>query len=372
MGDSIDDLIRTRRTIICVGPGGVGKTTTSAAIALRAATMGRSVLVLTVDPAHRLANSLGLSAFETEQQEIGEDAFKAAGLERNAPMHAAMLDTQRTFDTIVHRYATEPDKILKSRFYEQASTRLAGSAEYMAMEKLYELYTEGEHDLIVLDTPPTVHALDFLDAPDRLQSFMNQSTDGLVAKSTRTLGRLGLGFLKANALILRGVGRFLGTDLFIDILNFLNDFKSMYAGFVDRASEVKRLMRSDEVAFVILTGPERASVDEGLFFYRRLQREGMPFGAFVMNRLRRSFGPTDDALEADFKAAFVSDAPENADLAARILTNARNYQTLVTRDARELERLKQELAEGDLAVAVQDFEEDIHDLGGLHRFGQLL
>lgn len=370
--ESLDQLIRTKRTLICVGPGGVGKTTTSAAIGLLAASMGRRTLVLTVDPAHRLANSLGLSSFEHEEQEINEAAFQAAGIPYSAPYFAMMLDTKRTFDSIVERYAPSAevrDRILASPFYEQASTRLAGSQEYMAMEKVYELYTGGQYDLVVLDTPPTVHALDFLDAPDRLEDFLSQSTEGLVARSTRVLGRMGLGFLKANSVILRGVSKFLGAQVFTDIINFLNDFKAMYTGFKDRASLVKDLMKGDEVGFVVLTGPERSSIEEGLFFERRLHTEGMPLGVFVVNRTHEAFGPVDDALHADFKA----EMPDHPELAERLLGDVDRYNLLVKRDAREILWLREQLrdAQGGLTT-VPDFEEDIHDLAGLHRYGQHL
>jgi anion-transporting ArsA/GET3 family ATPase len=366
----IDQLISSKRVVICVGPGGVGKTTTSAAIALRAASEGRKTIVLTVDPAHRLANSLGLSAFEADEQEIPTSAFEAVGLTHNAPLFAMMLDTKKTFDGIVARYARDPatrKRILESPFYEQASTRLAGSQEYMAMEKLFELYDEARFDLIVLDTPPTVHALDFLDAPDRLEAFMSQNTTGLVAKSTRVLGKLGLSFLKANSVILKGISKFLGTELFVQIVEFLQDFSSMYTGFRNRAGAVKQLMRSPEVAFVILTGPGRPSIDEGLFFYERLAAENLPFGAFVVNRARRDFG----AIDPDTEARFLDDFP-NGPLADRIIEHARNYQTLVRRDLRELRRLTEHLGPEIDVFLVPDFDEDIHDLEGLARYGKTL
>ncbi|MFT5432691.1 MAG: anion-transporting ArsA/GET3 family ATPase, partial [Myxococcota bacterium] len=222
---SLDQLIRTKRVLVCVGPGGVGKTTTSAAIALRASELGRRTLVLTVDPAHRLANSLGLEQFDAQEQEISQELFAAAGLTWNAPLFAMMLDTKRTFDSIVDRYAPNPetrDRILSSPFYEQASTRLSGSQEYMAMEKLFELHEADSYDLIVLDTPPTVHALDFLDAPNRLEEFMNQNTDSVRSLGARTLSKIGLGFLRANSLILRGISKFLGSEVFVEILDFLS------------------------------------------------------------------------------------------------------------------------------------------------------
>ena len=379
---SIDQLLTTKRTLICVGPGGVGKTTTAAAIALRAASLGRKTLVLTVDPAHRLANSLGLSSFASEEQVIEREWLDAAGIGDAAPFSAMMLDTKRTFDAIIDRYASSPavrDRILSSPFYEQASTRLSGSQEYMAMEKLYELFHAERHDLIVLDTPPTVHALDFLDAPNRLEDFMSQNTDGLLSRSTRTLGRLGLGFLKANSLILRGISRFLGTELFVDILNFLNDWKTMYSGFKDRAAEVKRMMRSDEVSFIVLTGPERASIEEGLFFQRRLADQDMPFGAFVVNRARRPFGPVGGSVSQDFREHLLThpslaDVPEEtrALVADHVLDRFGKYAVLVERDQAEIARLRATLPEDARLEVVADFEEDVHDLRGLHRFGETL
>lgn len=378
----LDSLLRSRHVIVCVGPGGVGKTTTSAALALRAATLGRRTLVLTVDPAHRLASSLGIGAFESEEQEIGREIFEAAGVPYGAALFAMMLDTKRTFDRVVERYARDPavrDRILNSPFYEQASTRLAGSREYMAMERLYELYGEERYDLLILDTPPTVHALDFLEAPERLQDFMNQSTDGIVSRSTRTLGRLGLGFLKANSMILRGVGRFLGTQLFVDILGFLSDWKSMYGGFRDRAGRVKELFRSDEVAFIVLSGPERASIDEGLFFHELLEKDGMPLEAFLVNRVRQDFGAIDDATLERLKARMMTSGTlrrRDPDLIVRTITKltelVRDYRVLVERDGAEMGRLRDKLSGKIPLLAVPDFRRDVHDLASLHAYSEAM
>ena len=365
---ALDHLLKTKKTLVCVGPGGVGKTTTSAALALRASMLGRKTLVMTVDPAHRLANSLGLESFEAYESAIPEAQFAAHGLTPGAPLYAMMLDTKRTFDAIVDRYAPTPevrDRILASPFYEQASTRLAGSQEYMAMEKLYELQAEGNYDLLVLDTPPTVHALDFLDAPSRLEDFMNINTDGLGGRGKKALGRIGRGFMKVNSLVVRGISRFLGTDLFMDILDFLSDWRSMYTGFKDRAGAVKQMMRSDDVAFVVLTGPENASVREGLFFRDKLVEEGMPFGAFVVNRVRTEHGADTETLAADFRQRF----PDPPGLADKVLERYAAYRQLVVRDARELSELRERV--GDI-TAIPDFERDIHDLASLHAYGGLL
>ncbi len=374
----IDALIRTRRVIVCAGPGGVGKTTTSAAIALRAACLGKRTLVLTVDPARRLANSLGLEGFQHDEQRIGEHLFHRAKIPTTGAvpeLYAMMLDTKRVFDSVVGRYAPNPevrDRILKNPFYQQASVHLAGSQEYMAMEKVYELTQAGRYDLLVLDTPPTVHALDFLDAPSRLEEFLGQSVSGLMARSSRVVGRLGLGFLKANKMILRGIGKFVGTDFFVDLLDFLQDFSEMYTGFKTRAHAVKELMRSPEVGFVVLTGPERSSIDEGLFLRDRLVAEDMPFATFVINRLHVFAGEVPDG--AAIRAALTAHgaSPPTADAATERLTaGVTAYARLALRDAALVSDLRPRLAGAPL-LTVPEFDQDIHDLAGLYAYGQQL
>ena len=377
----LDQLIKSKRIIVCVGPGGVGKTTTSAAIALRAAQLGRRTLVLTVDPAHRLANSLGLAKFEDHQQEISPALFEQAGLPWKAPLFAMMLDTKKTFDAIVERYAPNAetrDRILGSPFYEQASTRLSGSQEYMAMEKLYELYSEDQFDLIVLDTPPTVHALDFLDAPGRLEDFMSENADAPRSRGSRALSKIGLGFLRANSVILRGISKFLGSEVFIEILDFLSDFRSMYAGFKERAGAVKKLMRSAEISFVILTGPQQASLNEGLYFHERLAEDGMPFGAFVVNRTRQAFTDDPERTSAEFRVALSEEgiagflpAPERTALGDRLLRNFEHYHQLAARDQSAIASV-QDYFTADTFRQVPDFDEDIHDLSGLSRYADHL
>jgi len=363
-----------------VGPGGVGKTTTSAALALQGALMGRKTIVLTVDPAHRLANSLGLNNFDTEVQKIEVAAELTNG--SDVMLHAMMLDTKRTFDGIVEKYAPSVDvkeRILNSPYYQEAAGRLAGSQEYMAMEKLYQLHSSGEYDLIVLDTPPTSHALDFLEAPQRLEDFMNTSTEGLMAKSSRTLGKIGLSFLKANAMIVKGVSKFLGTATFMELLDFLNDFQSMYIGFKERAGAVKKLMRSKDVAFVVLTGPQRDSVDEGLFFFRKLANENMAPEAFVMNRCRSMAPPADAAAVEALDAALSKAAGDSGDsqelvenLSAQVVQSVAEHNVLSQCDAKELERLARMIGERVPSIAVPDFCEDIHTVASLNRYGQQL
>jgi anion-transporting ArsA/GET3 family ATPase len=379
---AIETLIDSAKVLLCVGPGGVGKTTTSAALTLLAAAAGRRAIVLTVDPAHRLANALGLQSFKDEEQIITPDMLAKAGVPNGAPFAAMMLDTKRTFDQLIERHTSNPktrDRILDNPFYVQAATRLAGSQEYMAMEKLYEIHQSGQYDLIVLDTPPTVHALDFLNAPQRLMDFLGHNTSGLLARSSRRIGKLGLGFLEANRLILRGMNKFVGADFFVSVLEFLQDFSVMYDGFKQRADNVKQLLSSSESAFIVLTGPEQASMNEGLFFRDALVEAAMPLGAFVVNRVREPFGPVDKHLAKDFEADVMGEeslslhrASARKKVSKAALYHFEQYQTLVRRDAANLAKLRDMLGAQVPLISVPDFDQDIHSLAGLYKYGRFL
>lgn len=372
----LDVLIPTSRVIICVGPGGVGKTTTAAAIALSAACSGRKVLVLTVDPARRLANSLGMSEMMIEPTRVDLDALGIDCGPRGA-LWAMMLDIKTTFDRLISRHAPDEEtrqKITSNPYYRQLSTALAGSQEYMAMEKLYELREGGDYDLIVLDTPPTHQALDFLDAPDRMEGFFDNSSFKLILQSSRALGRIGMGFLKMNTLILKGVSRFVGADTFLGILEFLQSFSGMTSGFTERARRVRTMMGQADVSFVLLSGPERASIDEGLYFYRKLKERNMPFGAFVVNRVRTGF--VSDTADAHLLAASMWSVPAVriysrplVDRVAEKLAKAvEEYSKLVHGDTRQLSYIRSQLPDPDVVYPVPYFDRDIHDIGGLFRF----
>ncbi|NUN13282.1 MAG: ArsA family ATPase [Myxococcales bacterium] len=372
----LDTIIQTSRVIICVGPGGVGKTTTAAAIALRAARFGRKVLVLTVDPARRLANSLGMSEMMVEPTKVNLETFGIDCGERGA-LWAMMLDIKTTFDRLISRHAPDEEtryKITSNPYYRQLSTALAGSQEYMAMEKLYELREENNYDLIVLDTPPTHQALDFLDAPDRMEGFFDNTSFKLILQSSRALGRIGIGFLKMNTLILKGVSRFVGADTFLGILEFLQSFSGMTAGFTDRARRVRTMMGQADVSFVLLSGPERASIDEGLYFYRRLKERNMPFGAFVVNRIRTPFvSETADPrlLAASMwavPAVRLYSRPLVERVADKLVRAIDDYSKLVQGDAKQLSYILSQLPDSDSVYPVPYFDRDIHDITGLFRF----
>ena len=378
----LDDFIRTKRTLVCVGSGGAGKTTVSAAIALWAAAHGRRALALTVDPARRLASSLGIDAFSEEQQRIDDTLLVRAGLTLTGSLDVAMLDTKSTFDRIVSRYAPSPetrDRILGSRFYRQASTALSGSQEYMAMERLYETREDGgqAHDLVVLDTPPSRHALDFLSAPDRLRGLMESRTVRTFLGSVSRLGRVS-GAL--NRFVFKGMGRFLGADIFLEILEFLDSFSSMYDGFSERSRRVEELLRSDDLAFLVVSSADAVSVDEALYLRRTLEEQGLPFGAFVVNQAHLPFvaGAVPDDLEERVAAA-MRDEPALGifgraiveRVAAKAVKTFREMRMQVDRDAPQLRLLHEAAGNGGVHV-VPHFTEDIHDLANLYRFGSVL
>ena len=290
----IADIVEKRRIVVCAGAGGVGKTTTAAAIALRAALEGKRAAVLTIDPARRLASSLGLEALSNEPTRVGDDKFEDAGLEAKGELFALMLDTKSTFDQVVLEYAPtkeQAEKIIANRFYRNISGTLSGTQEYMAMEKLYELYKEGDYDLIVIDTPPTRNALDFLDAPKRMTDFFE----------SRVLRWFLIPYMKAGGGImrvanvaattfLRIVKRIVGSEVLEDTAEFFGNLEGMYEGFKQRARDVAALLQSDATSFVVVTSPAQDSVSEATFFAARLNESRLPFGALVVNRVHPHYG----------------------------------------------------------------------------------
>ena len=291
---ALTEIARRKEIIVCAGSGGVGKTTTAAAIAMRAALEGRKTAVLTIDPARRLASSLGLKELSNEPVKVASRKFSSIGLEPQGELYAMMLDTKTTFDRVVEQYAPTAEQarqIINNRFYRNISSTLSGTQEYMAMEKLYELYADGGFELIVIDTPPTRNALDFLDAPRRLTDFLE----------SRVLRWFLLPYFKAGGGImrfanmaagtfLRVVKRVIGSEALEDTADFFRNLEGMYDGFKQRARDVATLLRSDITSFVIVTSPSKDSVSEATFFASRLNESGLPFGALVVNRVHPAHG----------------------------------------------------------------------------------
>jgi anion-transporting ArsA/GET3 family ATPase len=341
----VEAIVDDARICICAGAGGVGKTSTSAAIALGAARRGAKVAVLTIDPAKRLANALGL-------ERLGNEPRRVPGVDGDGELWAMMLDAKRTFDDLVETYASDErtrDAVLSNRIYQELSSAVSGSQEYMAMEKLYELHMQGAFDLLVLDTPPTRNALDFLDAPERLHRFIDsRSLRFFLSPGVKLLGR-------GSGLLFAVLQRVTGIDLLRDLSEFFRAFGDMSEGFRVRAERVNELLASDAATFVLVASPRRDAIDDAIFFHDQLDERGMPFGGVVVNRFHDGRG---DDEEIDLAAAL------GADLAAKVEANYADYQVLADRDRTNLSRLTERL-NGEPVIVVPELDGDVHDLEGL-------
>lgn len=311
-GGRLDDLIRSRSMLIVVGSGGVGKTTLSASLALRGAVLGRKVLVLTIDPARRLAQALGLDAFHHDAHPVPLEGVDGA-------LHAMMLDTKSTFDDLIERLAPNDevrDRILANTLYKNLSNALAGSHEYMAMEQLYNFHAEGHFDLLVLDTPPTHHALDFLDAPRRILDFLSDDTLQWFIRPyfAQAAGR-GMRFLeKTTQRALAMLEKVTGLEALRDVSEFFQAFSDMYGDFKVRAERVSALLTSEEAAYVLVTGPAPVTVAEARYFYEKLREHDLRPQALVLNRMH-------DDYDAPETLPAVSGRSAAAELARRMVAN---------------------------------------------------
>jgi anion-transporting ArsA/GET3 family ATPase len=357
----VGELIRRKRVVICAGSGGVGKTTTSAAIAMGMAERGMKTAVLTIDPARRLANSLGLAELGNEEARV--ELEPAAG---TGELWAMMLDAKRTFDELVDTYAPDEatrDAVLANPIYQQLSNAVAGSQEYMAMEKLHELHQEGRYDLLVLDTPPSRNALDFLEAPRRLARFI----DSRSLQFFRASGRMGLGIVgRGTGLVFSVLKRATGVDLLRDLSEFFNSFGEMADGFSERARRVEALLADSSTTFLLVTSPRQASIEEARWFARRLREEDLPFGGMVVNRVRPPLGVRPSSqLERS-----LADALDPA-LAAKVARTVAEEEALAGRDAANMEELGRVLRRSPM-IAVPELGDDVHDLAGLRALNRHL
>ena len=366
-----------RKIVCCVGSGGVGKTTTAAALALSAAMEGKRALVLTIDPARRLANSLGLKALGNAETRIDAAHFADAKLTARGEMWAMMLNLKRSWDELVRRNARTAEQaqaILDNKLYQTLSTAMAGSLEYIAMEKVLELYSSGRFDVVVLDTPPTSNALDFLHAPDRVLDVLDNNAMRIVLGPMLKAGKLGLRLLAApSGLVLRTLARFTGSDFLRDLAAFMMAFEGMYEGFKERAANVKALLASPQTGFVLVTSPNPLTTQEALFFHRALERDGIRTAAVVVNRVqrdpRRHGGPDNlAALEEALQLAQIKD--ENR-LAERLCETLTEQAILADLDRREIERLR-DMLRGVPLFTVPRLRKDVHDLAGLWQIGEYL
>jgi len=386
-----DTLLVRGRIAVCVGCGGVGKTTVAAALALEAARRGRRALVLTIDPARRLADALGVEALGNQPQLLERDALRELGVREPGELSAMMLDMKRTFDDLVERFAESSEvreRILSNPIYQHASEALAGSVEYSAMEKVYEMWQRDEYDLIVVDTPPAQHALDFLEAPQRLIEFLESRIVQVLIHPAFAAGRFGFRlFQQATRRVLQVLERVSGIAFLEDISEFLLAFEGMSAGFRQRAMHVRSLLLGPEAAFVLVTGPGGDSVRQALQFRERLETYGAPLAGVLVNRVRLwpgemppsvlEAGAAADPAGLTALAGALADAcgselrAEEAAQAA--LDAARAYAALARRDSRATRKLR-DLVEADEGYwgQIPEFPEDVHDLAGLAQIARAI
>jgi anion-transporting ArsA/GET3 family ATPase len=364
------------KIVICCGSGGVGKTTVSSAIGLRGALIGRKTIILTIDPARRLADALGLASFSTDIQQVPMDSMiKAFGPVSPARLDVLMVDAKNTFDGIIRRYAPDDlaQRILVNRYYQYLSNNMAGSHEYMAMEKLHEIYHQGKYDLIVLDTPPSRRALDFLDAPQRLLNLLGHEFFRKWFKPYLNAGRWGLRFLNMFASpFLVMMAKLIGKQALTDFAGFLQLWNDvLFDGFSRRAEAVKELLAGKETCFLAVATPQRPSLAEAIFLFERIIKNRMQFGGFVINRVHGS----DAVLYKKYQPRDIATACSGiipSELLPRLESGYENYRALVKNDAESLLWLREKVGDDPEIVQLLFSEKEISGLADLYELSRRL
>ena len=379
--DSIESLLGSKEIVIACGSGGVGKTTSAAAMAAMAAVRhGGKVLVVTVDPAKRLANALGLDGFGNTEKRVDPDAFKAAGVRPRGELWAAMLDTKQSWDDLVRRHAPDRDttmRILSNPLYQNISGKFVQSHDYIAMERLYEIHSTGDFDLIVVDTPPTRNAIDFIEAPQRMAEFFSSRLLRLLIAPYRS--RM---VNMATRPFYQVADRVLGSQFLEDIAEFFILFQTMYGGFVERARSVERVLRDRRTTFIVVSTLEAAPIREAEFFIQVLGSKKFHLGALVLNKVLpeyllderaegRAVRLCDDGPEIAASVGLATSLGVDEGQLGRVLSevgeNFRNFAVVARREAAQRKELA---ARPDVVVAIPEFDSDIHDLPGLLRLGE--
>jgi len=387
---SLESLLATREIVIFCGSGGVGKTTTAAAAALGAASeLGAKALVLTIDPARRLADALGVEEFGYLERRVPDDLIRAAGLEPRGELYAAMLDTKRSWDELVLRHAPNEEtayRILENRLYQNIAARFVQSHDYIAIERLYDIHASGRYDLVVIDTPPSRNAIDFLDAPKRMADFFGGRLLRWLTMPYRVGGKRGARMINfASRPFYQLADRVLGSQFLQDIAECFLNFQTMYDGFRTRARAVERLLYDRRTSFVVVTTLEGAPLREGEFFSEQLTTRGFHLGAMVLNRVLPEALLSDEGARAaavlaadseslgkmlsDLDLPELSDAERNARVLRIASQSFRDFSVVAKREAElrnELSRLP------DVVASVPAFTDDISDLDGLARIAAAL
>jgi len=364
----LNDLIAQKKVLICCGSGGVGKTTTAAALGLYASAQGYKTLVLTIDPAKRLANSLGIKTIDYLEKEIPKKEFQKAGIEARAPLFAMMLDTKKTFDALIVKHASNRERaeaILENKIYQHLSNMIAGSQEYMAMEKLYEIVQERDYDLIILDTPPSRHALDFLDAPQKMSSMIGDSIINLFLKPSIFVSRAGLRVLnKSMRRVFKSFDKVAGFEFLQDLSEMLVTTSGLLSGFRERAEKVQSLLHEEKTSFLLIVSPQPIPLREADFFFKKIKEYSLPFSGFLFNRVQSipdSAGP----LPKDLPKRVLGECEEVSRL----------FNNLSKRDHSEIKKFQNKLGKESpkyLFRIIPQLDHDVHDLKGLYELGKIL
>ena len=393
----VAELVRNHRIVVCAGSGGVGKTTTAATIALWGALQGRSAIVLTIDPARRLADSLGVGPIGNTPVAVPSAVLATLDREVRGSLSAMMLDQKGSWDELVDRHVPNPEaraRILDNHFYQQLSQSFAGSQEYMAVEQLGELDGSGRYDLIVVDTPPTQHALDFLEAPERLLAFLDKKIVKWFVKPSFSAGWSTLRTMNRTVgFLLHKIESATGVSALADVTDFFSAMSGLFEDFEPRVQRVTQLLRDPATAFVLVAGPDEQVLDQADYLAAQMAARGMPLKGVVMNRVHPhvAHGNGDDTVEAigtllasrlGQRASAPPEPPKAAkpaarrgqdaaasgaeeSLVARLARNFVAYQARARGDTLRMEMFRQQLPRGVPLVQVPNLASDIHDLGGL-------
>jgi|DEB0MinimDraft_12_1074336.scaffolds.fasta_scaffold03788_6 anion-transporting ArsA/GET3 family ATPase len=359
-----------KNIIVCTGSGGVGKTTTAAALGLRAAELGRNVCVLTIDPARRLAQAMGLTELDNTPRAVVGISNESNS---NGSLSAMMLDMKRTFDEVVesHSDPERAEKILSNPFYQALSSSFAGTQEYMAMEKLGQLRAQSQWDLIIVDTPPSRNALDFLDAPARLGSFLDGRLIRIITAPARGAGR-GIGRIAALGfgIFTNVLSKLLGAQVLADVGNFVADIDTTFGGFRERADATYALLKDAGTEFIVVAAPERDALREAAYFVERLNQDSMPLGGLILNRVQEvpETGLTQDQILA---AAQKLTAEGQGPLTAALLEL--HAQRMEIKERQKHLAMRFTAAHPNVAVQpIPALAQDVNDLAGLRQIGEAL
>jgi anion-transporting ArsA/GET3 family ATPase len=374
--EPVKDLLLHKRVICTVGSGGVGKTTCAASLGVMASALGRRALVLTIDPARRLAGAMGLGDIGHREEVLGVERLKTLGIPAQQPLSVKMLDLKQAWDDMVRRLSPDEDVangILQNRFYAYLSTELAGAQEYIACEQLYTLIHEHDFDVVILDTPPTANALDFLDAPEKILAILNHEAVKYAARPALAAGKFSLKLLDmAGGAAMKALEKITGVETLKELGEFLLLFERLFEPLKERTHAVQKLLSSDGTSFVLVASPELGPLSQAQYFLRHLSMMDLTVGAVLVNRVRQA--PAHEASPGVLDAALALHgvtAEARAGLVPAATQAIEDARRLVERENRTMQPLLLAAALSPV-VRLPRLGDDVHDLPGLWRLGTLM